>query len=169
MNDKRNWKQTAELVGIAAIVASLIFVGLEMRQDQNIARAELGSGSFDYMTSIEQQLMAPDFAVVFEKMLETPNDLTIAEMTQVNGLLHQVMMMFQREDYLVGRGIFANSGGVRRQFGSFIFGNRYAQAWLDSAEDRINPNQLANFRSELESLDPETTIRFYDQIRQRLR
>ena len=34
------WKDTAELVGIAAIVASLVFVGMEMRQAQRIAFAE---------------------------------------------------------------------------------------------------------------------------------
>lgn len=35
-----NWKDVAELVGIAAIVASLIFVGLQMRQAQDIADSE---------------------------------------------------------------------------------------------------------------------------------
>ena len=34
-----NWKAAAELIGIAAIVASLIFVGLELRQSQQIAFA----------------------------------------------------------------------------------------------------------------------------------
>ena len=34
-----NWKETAELVGIATIVASLIFVGIELRQTQMIAVA----------------------------------------------------------------------------------------------------------------------------------
>ena len=34
----RNWKDIAELVGITAIVASLLFVGLQMRQEQAIAR-----------------------------------------------------------------------------------------------------------------------------------
>ena len=168
MSDTKNWKQVAELVGIAAIIASLIFVGLELRQDQNLARAQLGSGSFDYMTSIEQQLMAPEFAAVFEKMLENPDSLTISEMTQINGLLHQVVMMFQREDYLVGRGIFVNSRGVRRQFGPFIFGNSYAQAWLQANDEKVNPRQLAKFRSELESLDPEATVQFYEEIRQGL-
>ena len=33
------WKEIAELVGIAAIVASLIFVGLQMKQSQEIAIA----------------------------------------------------------------------------------------------------------------------------------
>jgi len=37
---KTGWKDTAELIGIAAIVASLIFVGLQMRQSQAIAIAD---------------------------------------------------------------------------------------------------------------------------------
>jgi hypothetical protein len=36
----RDWKDAAELVGIAAIVASLMFVGLQMKQAQDIANAE---------------------------------------------------------------------------------------------------------------------------------
>ena len=34
-----NWKDVAELIGIAAIVASLLFVGLQMKQSQEIAIA----------------------------------------------------------------------------------------------------------------------------------
>ncbi len=34
-----NWREIAELVGIAAIVGSLIFVGLQMKQSQDIAIA----------------------------------------------------------------------------------------------------------------------------------
>ncbi len=36
----KDWKDIAELVGIAAIVASLIFVGLQMKQSQEIAIAD---------------------------------------------------------------------------------------------------------------------------------
>ncbi len=36
----RDWKDVVELIGIAAIVASLIFVGLQMKQAQEIASAD---------------------------------------------------------------------------------------------------------------------------------
>jgi len=35
------WKDTAELIGIAAIVGSLIFVGLQIRQEQNVAVSQI--------------------------------------------------------------------------------------------------------------------------------
>lgn len=37
----RKFKETAELVGIASLVASLIFVGLELRQSHQVALAEV--------------------------------------------------------------------------------------------------------------------------------
>lgn len=53
-----NWKDTVELVGIGAIVASLIFVGLQMRQEQEIARAQaLGdyvAGRIDYLLGMTE-------------------------------------------------------------------------------------------------------------------
>ena len=39
---KTSWKKFAELIGIAAIVASLIFVGVELRQSREIAMNEIG-------------------------------------------------------------------------------------------------------------------------------
>jgi hypothetical protein len=38
-----NWKDVAEIVGMTAIVASLIFVGFQMRQDRQIAEAQIFS------------------------------------------------------------------------------------------------------------------------------
>jgi len=38
--NRRDWLPVAELVGIAAVVASLIFVGLEIQQSREIARSE---------------------------------------------------------------------------------------------------------------------------------
>lgn len=39
----RNWKSTAEFLGITAVVASLVFVGLQLRQAQDIAIAEMNA------------------------------------------------------------------------------------------------------------------------------
>jgi len=56
-----NWKDVAELIGIAAIVASLLFVGLQMRQEQEIAITETRS-------SVTQSI--GDLAVMMEASSE---------------------------------------------------------------------------------------------------
>ncbi len=54
------WKDTVELVGIAAIVASLVFVGLQMRQEQEIAivdtYGELSQSGVELTFKIGEQL-----------------------------------------------------------------------------------------------------------------
>ena len=51
MKDK-NWKGIAELVGIGAIVGSLIFVGLQVRQDQQIAIAATFSTAIEATSNL---------------------------------------------------------------------------------------------------------------------
>jgi hypothetical protein len=40
-----DWKSHAELIGILALVVSLVFVGLELRQARSIAHAEMNAGT----------------------------------------------------------------------------------------------------------------------------
>ena len=49
-----DWKGTGELVGLAAIVASLIFVSLQMRQDQKIAEAQAYVDAAAVVTDLNQ-------------------------------------------------------------------------------------------------------------------
>ena len=56
------WNEIAELVGIVAIVASLVFVGLQMRQDHVFARSDLGAGSFESLASLRQAMISDEFA-----------------------------------------------------------------------------------------------------------
>ncbi len=53
---KVDWKGTAELVGLAAIVVSLIFVGLQMRQDQEIAEAQAYIDASAVVTELNQHI-----------------------------------------------------------------------------------------------------------------
>lgn len=55
---KNDWKSIAELVGIAAVVASLVFVGLQLEQSQEIAIAEQyqnrSDSTLEYWTAMTQ-------------------------------------------------------------------------------------------------------------------
>lgn len=51
-----SWKDIAELIGITAIVASLVFVGLQMRQAQELATAEAVTATFANYLEIRSQI-----------------------------------------------------------------------------------------------------------------
>ena len=53
-----NWKDVAELIGITAIVLSLLFVGLQLRQSQQLAVEELVSYSNERQNAIRGLIVA---------------------------------------------------------------------------------------------------------------
>jgi hypothetical protein len=63
--DFRQFNEVAELVGIVAIVASLVFVGLELRQSQDIALADI-EASFA-AASIEMASLVSDNSEVWAR------------------------------------------------------------------------------------------------------
>jgi hypothetical protein len=54
---KTDWKNTAELVGIAAIVASLIFVGVQVRQSQSSANVSQVASYAEQMFELRSLLI----------------------------------------------------------------------------------------------------------------
>ncbi len=86
---KPNWKSIAELIGILSIVASLIFLNLQMRQSEKIAMAELFSANTSAQIDLQALLsqysdvwirgksdepLSPAVAAIFENLIRVVND-----------------------------------------------------------------------------------------------
>lgn len=156
------WKDIAELIGITAIVASLIFVGLEMRQQQVLARAELGSQSFEYMTSIRQAFSDPAFAGTYVKMLENPGELTNAETASLNGFYHELIQLVERDCYLVGLGVFSECTNTLNRFYPEYFGNQFAKNWWRSTRGIYRAGLVERISPVIEQLDNDVSHRYLD-------
>ncbi len=85
----KEWNEIAELVGIAAVVGSLIFVGLQMKQAQEIANAErrmmLVANGIEINNAINENAdiwarglsgeeLSIAHTVIFENLLENRSD-----------------------------------------------------------------------------------------------
>ncbi len=163
----REWNEIAELVGIAAIVASLVFVGLQMRQDHAIARSELGAGSFESLASLRQEVMEPEFAATYAKMLEQPEQLTTAEQLQVNAYLDAAKFLIIRECYLYVRGIFGECTVLVRDYGPYFFGSSYAQTWWRLQSPRSLTFLDGWVNDEISSIDPEYNLKELRALQER--
>ena len=122
-------RESIELIGVVAIVASLIFVGMEVRQERDLARSNLAASSFDNLAALRLTTSDPEFAKTYAKMLENPEDLTTDEMIQVNSVLDAIKLMILRECHLVERDVFMECDGMVSEVTRRYFGNKYAQSW----------------------------------------
>ena len=123
------WKELFEVAGVAAIVASLVFVGLQLQQDRHLIRAELGAGSQDFSAMVDLALSDPDVSSAWAKMVERPEDLSTEEMLRVNSVLSAARRLFLRECYLVVVDVFIECESLVHGQATQYFGNKYAQSW----------------------------------------
>ena len=160
----KNWKDVAELIGIVAIVASIVFVGMQMQQDRIHARAELGADSFSNLASMSIELTRGEFSTAFAKAIEQPGELTTAEKLQVNGYLEAFTYLVLRDCYLKERGVFVECEVIVREYAPKVFGNHYAQSWWKHQ----NPNDLTFLPNWVDAvitgIDPESTRRLLDAL-----
>ena len=131
-----NWRNVGEAIGLVAVVASLIFVGVQFRQDQVIARSELGSTTFELMVLADQTMNDAEFSIIYTKMLQSPDQLSVDEMIRINAFLRQVADSMARECYLVQRGVYVECENLLRDNIRRYFGNAYAQAWWRLSDTR---------------------------------
>ena len=133
---KFNWRALGEIVGLLSIVASLLFVGFQLKQDQTLGRSDLASDSFNGMSQISQTFSDSEFSVMYAKMLKEPQQLSIEEMIQINAFLTQVSDLIARECYLTQIGVYVECDNLAHDSIRRYFGSAYAQAWWRISDTR---------------------------------
>jgi hypothetical protein len=158
-----NGKDVAEYVGTVAIVASLIFVGLKIRQEQVLARAPLGSATFDYMRSVRQIFNSTVFAGTCVRMLESPEELTLEEMVRIDSFLHEVVQMVARDCYLVGLGVFVDCTSILNRFVPANFSNDHAKSWWIESKALYRTGLSERLSSIIEREDPDKSRQYLER------
>ena len=156
-----NWVQ---VIGIFAIVLSLMFVVFQIRQDQVLTRSELGAGTTENTGNIQLMAANPDFAKTYSKMVNQPDELSDDEIVQMHFLLGAVKSSFIRECYLKARGVFAECAGMIRYHLPRYFGNAFAKNWwrLNSSPSPFIPDWI---NDEVAGLDADTNQQYFMQLR----
>ena len=110
-----------------------------------------------------ESMYDPELSRTYAKMLESPDDLTVEEMLQLNSRLEAVTELFFRECYLVRRGVFNECEEMARLNIPLFFGNRYAQSWWEGSKMRPRlPNWMD---AEIKALDPGAELQRIESVK----
>ncbi len=126
------WKDIAELIGIGAIFASLIFVGFQLRQDQEIGRAQ-AIGEY-IATGVAFQIAMTEYSDI---LVKGNSGAHLDEVEQ-----HKLRIMLEAaEDRIFLQSMATRPLGVQLatgelRFASFLYRNPVARStWLQLKED----------------------------------
>ena len=144
---KANWREIAELIGIAAIVASLIFVGIQLRQDEQIAQAE--RLATQQILDLEITRFIDERAEVWRKGLageeQSENDQISFEMISY-ALFRQQANEYRTRFFLSG----VSAELAVRTYAFFLYQNPGARAWFDKlVESRVSVDRAYGLPGEI--------------------
>ena len=130
--NKTSWRDVAELVGIVAIVGSLLFVGLQLRQEQAIASAEINQSAVESYVSVNA-FIAEHAGVLIRS--NAGEQLTDEEALIINRVVHSLHIKFRLESAM--RKSMGSSGEMApRLFAMFLYENPGVfRVWLELSED----------------------------------
>lgn len=128
-----NRKDIAEIIGLVAIVASLVFVGIQLRQTQNIAMAEgysnLFSTRIEVANSVKEDVDIWRKGAAGEELDETESPIFAILVNQINEAAVQGFLHAQQ----VASADEAQFGA--RDFAGFLYQNPGARTVWNKRED----------------------------------
>lgn len=122
------WLTLAANLGV---LLGLIVLIVEVQQSANLARITLETERSDAQMMFELRMTDPAVAAVWEKSICTPDDLTIAELRIIDGVLASSVMIYDRllsmmEGKLIDRARLEQNIG---NTAPFIFGSPLGKNW----------------------------------------
>ena len=104
--------QAVRIVTNVAVVAGIIFLGLEIRQTGLAIQDNSHLSSIEYSREVRQQLFDPDFAAVYEHALVNYEGLSPSEKRQFAVFVHQHINLWEYAFYADSRGTMAEASWI---------------------------------------------------------
>ena len=145
------WKDIVEVVGIAAIVASLVFVGLQMRQAQSIAIAD------SYQQQAVATLAKSELATMHSELVAKANRGESLSDAETFSLSQYVIARWQNAFFTTRRAWYLERPtiGPTRNFVSFLCNNpgprEFWRNQTDSLEAASLDSPLESFTNDINS------------------
>ena len=101
-----DWLQLAAAVGV---IAGLILVATEIRQNAQLTRAQLNSDTFTSLEELARSMQQEPLALAIAKSYESRQDLTVHERNIIDGFYKEIYHAVVRELAFINRGIYEDN------------------------------------------------------------
>jgi hypothetical protein len=168
----KSWslKESAELVGITTIVASLIFVGMELRQAQEIAIASQYQTrtqfNLDYISTLDDQSAAGQGKLLRDAVLKTKltddqtayfSELSDEEFGKIASNARRIIFIFDNSHFQYQAGFMNEESwqAIRRRTKNVLGRNVVARAEILEQPDRWRDSLVREFETMMIEYDSE--------------
>ncbi len=152
------------LVANIGVMLGLILVAYQIRQDVELTKVQLFSDATSSRKEWNQAMLGSDPMNVVMKSIESPSELTLAELHVMDAYLVGAVNELRRLELLEAAGLDVNVEveGLHH----FFFGSRFAKAWYEEFRE---PGYLPYYYDEqIRAMDNDWIERFFERVNMRL-
>jgi len=156
-------------LGNLAVLAGIILIAVEIRQASRLVEAQLASDEAALWVEIDAPKQGENLADALAKAIEHPEDLTLAEMLEMDGYLYTFVGQLWRRGQLYELGIGDSMETVVRSWVPEYFGNEFAQAWWAERKlEFFGSDFIEIVEQGIQDISPTQDRELYGRIKSRL-
>lgn len=141
-----------EFVGAVAVVASLIYLATQMRQNSQLVRSTTYQNASDWTLAALSQIAGnTETARIFSQGLVEPRELTDAERVQFSTLMNIIFTGLAVQFLNHRRGVVPEDQWAgMEQIAIWYMSQTGVQRWLNGPGNQVNPEFLSHMRERYE-------------------
>jgi hypothetical protein len=146
------------------VILGLVMVAFQIRQDVELTKVQLFSDATSSRKEWNQAMLGSDPMTVVMKSIESPSNLTLAELHVMDAYLVGAVNELRRLEMLEAAGLNVNVEveGLHH----FFFGSKFAKAWYEEFRD---PDYLPYYYDEqIRKIDDNWIESFFQRVNARL-
>ena len=155
-----------EMVGGVAVIGSLIYVGLQIRQNTQVTRVQALSTRLSGQRDADISLIGNDGAEAVAKSMDRPAELTTAEIVKVYNYLASVLASFQHsfETYELGLSNLKDWEVARSGIAIYL-DFPFGRAWWSEAGTSVFPDRFVEQVDQALASSPSVMTEQFDRIK----
>jgi len=172
---KRNWIDGLETFTSVSILAGLILVAYEIRQNNDFAEADAVRALTVGWQQIDMSMYETDIASIRIKSIEDPQNLTSAEILKMSSWLSVIANQYSLEFSMDERNLGYDYGDVpngteQSIVGGFdyYFGNRFARSWYLEKQFWMEPRIVEIMDRKYAARPIQSDASYAERIKSRL-
>jgi len=165
-----NWLQVGANFGL---LAGLVLVAIQVNQNSSqlqqsheLTRAGLTNHTFDIWAAIDSTSQSEQFALALSKSLERPEELTLAEVMELDGYLNTIMWHLTRIRKLNEMGVFREGiDGLVESIVLQYFSSKFARAWWEENRGYWHVELVTVLEKKMEDVSADHRLTYFNQLR----
>lgn len=160
-----NWIQVLTSI---AVVVGLLFVGYELRQNTNFAKAEAERSILSDWADLSRAEFESDIFELYIKSVEEPEKLTSAEVLKMSAWMTATIGEFNLQSSMYTVGLAADPTSDLAGDFQYYLGSRFARAWYAENRHWLTAHLVEIIEREMERNPIESESMYVERIRARI-